>query len=169
MYRVKLGITFMINTVLIGYKTIFRRLVWFRRKSQGFSMNGWLFSGDQSYSFINVHRLRSGNWRFLRTSMFHGLDFSSVNSLFQLCQRNRFKSESGSLGVQSSDTWSLILQGSRSIKSWISVKRVGLQVVLKYCELQVVSNCLVKAQRCDRVSDLCRQGDFCPVPWMSLE
>ena len=34
------------------------------------------------------------------------------------------------------------------------------QVVLKYCELQVVSDCLVKAQPCDRVLDLCRQGDF---------
>ena len=40
-------------------------------------------------------------------------------------------------------------------------------VVLKYCGLQVVSDCLVKAQRCDKVLEFCRQGDFYPVPWLS--
>lgn len=62
-------------------------------------MSGWLFSGNKLFFVINVQRLRRIKRRFHRTSMFHNLDYSSLNNLLQLCQHVRYKSDSGSLGV----------------------------------------------------------------------
>ena len=53
-------------------------------------MSGWLLSGNKLFFVINVQRLRRIKRRFHRTSMFHNLDYSSLNNLLQLCQHVRY-------------------------------------------------------------------------------
>ena len=77
----------MSKTVLTDYNSFFRGLVLFSKKA----------------------KIEKKKRRFHRTFMFHRLDFTFLNNLLQLYHNVLYKSDSGTIGMQSSNMWSFVL------------------------------------------------------------